>query len=135
MGAHPSPGPHCNLGMDFCSSHPLVNHQGQPCIAEQAAVGGKGQAVPRKRPQEGFGHEEECWNKNKKLLNEQIFLLMPQKCINVTIIGSFCKSSSVVSIVIFPGGLIRFRLSVCILPQDCSVHCQHGRLHQTLKQP
>lgn len=58
LRGHPSPGPHCNLGIDFCSPCPLINHQGRRCIPKQAAVGGKGQAVPLTWPpkhlQEGF---------------------------------------------------------------------------------
>lgn len=46
LRAHPSPGPHCNLGIDFFSSCPLINHHGLLCIPKQAAESGKGRALP-----------------------------------------------------------------------------------------
>lgn len=45
LRGHPSPGLCCNLGIDFLSPFPLINHQGLLCIPKQAAEGGKGQSV------------------------------------------------------------------------------------------
>lgn len=71
LRGHPSPGPHCNLGIDFCSSCPLINHQGRRCIPKQAAVGGKGQAVPFTWPpkhlQEGFVQGEKTTSVVQKI--------------------------------------------------------------------
>ena len=45
LRGHPSPGLRCNLGIDFLSPCPLINHQGLLRIPKQAAVGGKSQSV------------------------------------------------------------------------------------------
>lgn len=82
LRGHPSPGPHCNLGIDFCSPCPLINHQGRRCIPKQAAVGGKGQAVPLTWPpkhlQEGFVQGEKTtsvvWKKKCLFLH-----LLPER--------------------------------------------------------
>lgn len=107
LRGHPSPGPHCNLGIDFCSPCPLINHQGRPCIPKQAAVGGKGQAVPftwpPKHPQEGFVLGEKKENVSLKCLFLQ---LLPEReiCCDVFLCFFF---------LLLP--------SVCILPQECLV--------------
>lgn len=54
LRSHPSPGPHCNPGIDFLYPCPLINHQVLQCISKQA-VEGMAYIKPRRSAQTGGG--------------------------------------------------------------------------------